>query len=306
MKQCTLSSTLFKSSFAFVVGVVLTVALIAPGIVLAQDAPQAASDPAASASPTLPPGKVDVNTVFLKPQDTERPTQLLTLYQNQVEKYRTLEREYTIAKAQFKQLNTLQSLEQTVVATRDVMVARDEVLITYCELLHAYLEESQGVDVSAKSANLKALEAQIVSLREHTAATAETKDRAGIADRVSDFSTRTETLEEKAYTALSLIATGRVQSVFDKAVILYEDIKKHHAENTVSALKQEERMRAYIEVEGTIKKLEADMLSIQTTLRESGASKNIYKGRLNKNLNSAYVNNSQLLDFLDELFFKLT
>lgn len=256
--------------------------------------------------PTPAATTVPVDTVFIKPQDTERATQILKLYQDQAEQYRTLEREYRIAKAQFFQLNTLQSLEEAVVATRKVMVSRDDVLISYCELLLANLRETEGIEISLKSKSISDLESQIQALKKHQAAAQETKDREGIDARAEEFSQITASLELRAYTALGLISTGRLQTIYDKSNILYGAIKEHHAENPVSALKQEERERAYREVDATLKEVNADLKTVRDKVETEKIEAESYKSVLIKDLNKAYAGDSLIIDFLHELFVELT
>ena len=268
-----------------------------------------------TATPTLtptPPAATDdstvpVDTIFIKPQQPQRIVQLLKLYQDQVEQYRNYEREYQISKAQFFKLNTLQSLEEAVVNTKKTMISRNEVLITYCELLHTALEETEGVEVAQKSSALKGLEDQINALKEHNKKLADTNDREGIALRVSEFAVINAPLEVRAYTTRALISMGELQTVYDKGVILFNEIKVYHTEKTVSGVKQEERVRAYKEVDRLIGTGGTTLSNLRINI---GSKETIDANRFNtivgKEMNTVYAQNSQLIDFLNELVLELT
>lgn len=271
------------------------------------EAVNAQETPIPAASPAASDGTVPVDTVFLKPQQPEKITKLLKLYQDQVEQYRKLENEYKVAKGQFFNLNTLQSLEKAVVTTRQTLVSRDEVLITYCELLHASLEETEGVEVSQKSSALKSLEDQINSLKDHKKKSEETTDREGMLARADEFDTVVAPLEVRTHTTRALISLGELQAVYDKATLLFGEIKLFHREKTVSGIKQQERERAYREVDRALEVTGTRLAAIKDAI---GAKEEItasrYDSVLGKEMSAVYAQNSQIIEFLNELVLELT
>lgn len=265
---------------------------------------QAQSD-SATASPEAT--TVPVDTIFHKTQNTERIQELLVLYQGEVEDYRKLEREFQINKAQFQKLNTLQSLEEAVQSTKKVMISRDMVLITYFELLHASLEETEGIEVTLKAQNLKNLEDRINTLKDHQKKVEDTTDRAGIADRVTEFVPIAKTIGTSAYSSIALIVTGNLQAVYDKSVILYSDIKKYHTDHPVSAVKQGERNRAYTEIDNNVSSLAMNLNDVRNQIAtESKKNYGISINQIIEQLNKSYSGTALLLSHLKELLVDLT
>ncbi len=232
--------------------------------------------------------------------------ELLQLYQAQVESYREAERKYRISKAQYFKLNTLQSLEQTVVDTREVMTLRCRVLITYLELLHEILQFTPGIDLIQKAAALKSLEDQVHALRAHIVQLENTPDRAAIALRADEFEPIGAAVQRAALTAQGLVVIGRLQAVYDAAQSTYEDILKSHTEHTVSALKQAERERAYKEVTRQSKLAYDQLVGARKTFEQEAARGTPDTRQVVEQLNTVYTTTSQLLAFLKELVLKLT
>jgi hypothetical protein len=289
-------------AFAILLGSLVVGGQLLSSAAFAQDATPSPSPTAATTGETVP-----VDTIFIKPQQPERIKTLLKLYQDQVEQYRNLEREYQISKAQFFKLNTLQSLEESVVNTRKTMVSRDEVLITYCELLHASLTETEGVDVAQKAKALDDLTSQINVLKDHKKKLEETKDREGIAIRVKEFEVGTAQQKTLAYTTRALISLGELQAVYDKAVILFGEIKVYHTEKTVSGVKQEERARAYREVDRAIETTEKSLTALRLKISGASAINEVsYDTYVGKEMSTIYAQDSQLINFLNELVLELS
>ncbi len=235
-----------------------------------------------------------------------REKELLQLYQAQVEKYRETERKYKISKAAYFKLNTLQSLEELVVDARTAMELRAQVLITYLELLHEILEQTQGVELARKIDTLQNLENQVVALREHIVKVQATTDRPGIALRADEFEPLGWRIQKVSISTQGFVVIGRLQSVYDRAQSTYGDIRTYHAEATVSALRQSERERAYIEVTAQSDQVNTQLTKVRAAFDEE-VQKDIPDTRdVTNQLNSVYATTSQLLAFLKELVLKLT
>lgn len=260
-----------------------------------------------SLEPTPEPTVVPVDTIFIKPQQPERIKVLLKLYQDQVEKYAASEREYRISKAQFQKLNTLQSLEEAIVKTREVMLHRDDVLITYSEMVRAHLQETDGVEISLKTASDTDLETLILALKEHHQKLEGTQDRDALKQRVLEFIPISQTINNKIYTAIALISLGDLQTVYDRSLIVYREIRELHAQTPTSALRQEERNRAYREVdlalEGLRAKIETIRLEVTKSKTQSGST-NI--SSFQTKFNSISASSNKVLDYLKELLLELT
>lgn len=250
------------------------------------------------ASPT--PSLVPVDTVFLKPQQSEQITALLTLYRDQVEKYSKSEREYRTSKAQFEKLTTLQSLEEAIVKTRQAMLDRDDVLITYTELVRAHLQDTQGIEITLKTASDKELETQILELKAHREKVLTSNDRDAIAARAQEFVPISKPIETRITTAVALISLGDLQAVHDKSRLIYAEIRAYHDENPASALREEERQRAYREVESQMENTRLNLESARLKI-DSASTANI-----RKDFSSLYAADSKLLEYLEELLLELT
>ncbi|MDQ5951366.1 MAG: hypothetical protein QG639_643 [Patescibacteria group bacterium] len=273
--------------------------------VLAQEATSSAQEtPQPSASPD---SMVSTDQVYTKPRQTEEILRLRELYQDQVERYTNLEREYLINKAQYEKLNTLQSLELAVKSTREVMLSRTDVLITYFELMRASLEDTEGVELVEKERNTKEMVSYINSLREHREKVLNTTTREDIKVRADEFEKLTEPFETTAYKSLALIRIGDIQTVFDKSEIIYRDVLQYHQDNETTPLRQQERIRAYREVDNAIEKTRGDLRLVRTAYaEEEKLNRSSYNSNLVKSLNTTYSGTSQILAFLEELFVELT
>ncbi len=252
---------------------------------------------------TASESSVPVDTIFIKPQQPEEIKKLLKLYQDQVEKYSVSEREYRTAKAQFFKLETLQSLEEAISKTRQVMLDRDDVLITYSELVRAHLQDTDGIEITLKSDADSDLEALIISLKEHRAKVAETKDREGMKQRAIEFAPIAKTIDERLSFSVSLITLGDLQAIYDKNLIIYREIKQLHTTTPTSALRQEERERAYREVDQSVEKVRGELEVTRGTL--SSKNKANYS-EANSKFKAISAGHSRVLDYLKELLLELT
>lgn len=285
---------------------VLLVLLIttSPVVVSAQEATPVSETASPSSSPDT---VISTDSIFTKPRQTAEILRLRELYQDQVERYSNLERTYLINKAQFEKLNTLQSLEEAIKSTREVMLSRTDVLITYFELMRASLEDTEGVELTEKQKNIDAMVGYIEQLRVHREKTLNSKNREEIAVIVTEFRTLSLPFESTAYKSLALIRTGDIQTVFDKSEIIYRDVLKYHGENQTTPLRQQERERAYREVNNAIEKTRGDLLTVRTAYaQEKDMNRENYNSSLVRTLNTAYTGTSQILSFLEELFVELT
>lgn len=258
------------------------VALVVGGVVFAQD--QASE------------------TIFLKRFKTEESQRLIELYQANFEKYKTSERDFYLAKAQYEQLYTLASLESAVVSTRQVMEDRADVLIVYEELLAASLVDSTGAELSMKQETLAKLQEQIGKLKAHKEVIAAAHDRAAVYRAGIDFSLLVPELSATAYETLSQIVIADVQRVYDKTVTYYADLKQTHLEEEISPLKAEERKRAYGETDALMTSIgdSLDLIRSSLTAKNQSLDHSSYT-EIVRNLSSSHAQLSQAMDFLNEL-----
>jgi len=258
------------------------VALVVGGVVFAQDK---ASE-----------------TIFLKRFKTEESKRLIELYQANFEKYKTSERDFYLAKAQYEQLYTLASLESAVVSTRQVMEDRANVLIVYEELLAASLVDTTGAELSMKQETLAKLQKQIGELKAHKEVIAAAHDRAAVYRAGIDFSLLVPELSATAYETLSQIVIADIQRVYDKTVTYYADLKQAQSEMETSPLKAEERKRAYGETDALMASIgeNLDLIRSSITAKNQRLDHSSYT-EIVRSLSSSHAQLSQAMDFLNEL-----
>lgn len=245
-------------------------------------------------------------TIFIKPQQPQRIKDLLKLYQDQVEKYAVSEREYRTAKAQFFKLTTLQSLEEAITKTRQVMLDRDDVLITYAELVRAHLQETDGIEISLKTYSDTELETLIITLKEHREKVEGTKDREALKQRVIEFLPISKSINGKFSLAVALISLGDLQTVYDKNEIIYREIKQLHIDTPTSALRQEERERAYREIDSAIENVRGDIEEVRLEIARVQGKESNYLPNNRTKFRTIASGNKKVLEYLRELLLELT
>lgn len=242
-------------------------------------------------------------TVFSKERETQRITQLRTLYRNQVEVYRNAEKAYIIAKTNFEQVGTLSSLEEAVKATNIVMQERSKVLITYLELLDAVLNETNGVELNLKAQSSTELVGLITALKIHQEEIMLSNSRESMVILSDSFEPIANSYTSTVYKALSLIRIGQMQEVRDKSEIIMKDIVTSHELSDSSSTAIAKRNRAYIEIERNFETVNENLSKLNNKFLEAkreGFSRSFYENIL-QDLGPVYVQISKSLDHLEEL-----
>jgi len=130
---------------------------------------------------------LDEQRIFNKSRNTENIVSLRKLYRDQIEAYRNSYKNFTVAKTNYTNVDTLTSLEEAVRATRVVMENRTKVLITYLELLVATLEDTSGVELNLKEDSLKQLNSMVMALKIHQEDVVLAKDRLAVNNLSDNF-----------------------------------------------------------------------------------------------------------------------
>ncbi len=226
---------------------------------------------------------------------------LRNLYRLQIEAYRQSEREYIIAKDQYKNLQTLRLLEDAVAASQRVMADRNKVLITYLEITMVTLKSTEGVNLEFKNEAVASLEEQIEVLRTHGENIQKSQDREAVAAMVEEFDSIKPGIINSAYQGTSLVSIGRLQTVYDKAQIILADIQTTQKEEEVSELRKAALDRAYAETE---RKLDEVKELLQVINENYGKQENFSSAsysNLSSRLEPVYTGLSQTVAYLDEL-----
>jgi hypothetical protein len=237
--------------------------------------------------------------IFANPAQNARIAALQELYSQQVAAYQVAERDYLLAKTQHQKLQSLISLEEAVKATQQAMQRRSDVLLSYLDLLYAQLQDTLGLELSYKEAGSQQLEDTIAVLRAHRTSLDSSTSVDALAAATAEFKPLYEQIQRDSEKTRSLIATGRMQLVYDKAQIVRSDIQKLQQEYEVSTLKKSERDRAYVEIEKQFKTVYDALRLVREEV--GGEKSNISYSSTSGKLLGVSANLSRVLSYLEEV-----
>jgi hypothetical protein len=242
--------------------------------------------------------------IFIRTRETERILELRDLYRDQINVYRDTNRAFEIARAQHQQVDTLQSLEQAVNATRTVMYERSRVLITYLELLREVLNNTAGAELSLKQEILNELVTTIETLKLHQEQIQLGANRNDVARLADEFEPISKTYTQVAYKALSVIRIARIQTVADKAEIIKADIVTIHQAQEANDLVKSRRDRAYREIDRDLESTKNTLESLNQRVISASASSSLsasFFNRILTDLGPVYAQISRSLNHIREL-----
>ena len=241
--------------------------------------------------------------VFTKDRETEKITQLRTLYRNQVEVYRNAEKAFIIAKTNHQQVQTLAALEEAVKATKLVMQERSKVMVTYLELLDAVLIETNGIELDLKDQSHTELIGLINAIKIHQDEINVSNDRASMAVLADAFEPIAFSYRSGVYKALSLVRIGQIQEVRDKSEIIYDDIVERHDSEEDAGSSVAKRKRAYVEIERNFDTVNENLTDLNEKFleaRRNGFTRQFFENIL-EDLGPVYAQISKSLDHVEEL-----
>ncbi len=223
----------------------------------------------------------------------------------QLNQYQQQEKQYRIAIDQYQRLQTLASIEEAVSSARKSMVSRNQVLKTYLNLLRLKLTEAEGIEVTHKNQALALIEAEIEDLKDFDQKLDQDLDREEINVAAQEFAPLGAQVKETSHYALSLLAIGRLQAVYDQAFVIQQKIKQK--DNTGENLVQRtQRQRSLNEVDRLLEELLGQLRELWDDL-EPGSYYNrenfyqVFYKNMFDDLNSIYSKLAQLVSFLEEL-----
>lgn len=275
--------------------------LLYAGSASAQASPEivGASTSASEAALIESDQSAEVAKIFDSPSQNARIASLQQLYSQQIEAYRTSERQYQLAKSQHEQLQSLTSLEEAVKATKAVMQRRSDVLITYLDLLYATLQDTLGLELSYKQSQSEILEETVDVLRKHRVKLDTSDSRDALDEMTLEFADIFKQVEIDSEQTRSMIALGRMQAVYDKAQLIRQDIKNLQETYEVTSLKNAERERAYTEIERQFQNTSA---ALRTVREEIGSERNSASySSVSTKLTAISSGISRILSYLDEV-----
>lgn len=223
-------------------------------------------------------------------------------YQAQLENYLYQEKLYRIAYDQYKQLQTLVSIEDLTQKAKTLGLSRDEVLISYLDLLRLNLIATEGIELSLKSKYLSQLESSIVYLKEHQENLRNLNERDQVSASLSAFAKDQKDLNKQAKEVLVLLAIGNLQMIYDKSFILKKDMDLYLEDKGTLSLPTVGRASDETNRSLNSAKLKLDAFWAETLKRnESNWYLSRFYDDLPRTLNPIYVNLSQSISYLNEL-----
>ncbi len=227
---------------------------------------------------------------------------LKATYQSQLENYLYQDKLYRIAYDQYKQLQTLVSIEDLTQKAKTLGLSRDEVLISYLDLLRLNLIATEGIELSLKSKYLSQLESTIVYLKEHQENLKNLNEREPVSLSLSTFANDQKNLNKQAKEVLVLLAIGNLQMIYDKSVVLKKDIDVYLGDQGTLELPTISRASDETNRSLSSAKLKLDAFWAETLKRnESNWYLSKFYDDLPRTLNPIYVNLSQSISYLNEL-----
>lgn len=240
--------------------------------------------------------------IWLKDQLADEIIDVKAQYQAQLVDYLAKEKLYQNAFDQNQQLQTLASKEDSMQKAKSLGLIRDQVLLSYLTLLKLKLIETTGIELSLKTYFLEQLESRIIYLKNHQAGLESLTERSAISASLSDFALHQENLEDLAKEVQVILSVGKLQIIYDKAVVLKVDVDQHlesqeKSENAIVA-------RASLETKNSLEstRIKLNNFWVEALNRyEGGFFLSRLYDQLPRELNPTYVNLSQSLSYLDEL-----
>lgn len=215
--------------------------------------------------------------------------------------YLTTEREFSIAKQQYKQLNTLASLETAVKAGRVALVARNEVLLAYFDILDLSLRDAQGIEVSLKEQAIEDLTQLTADVETYGQIVDRIESRDDLAGAVLSFVSLRPRVEEVSYRVLSLLSIGRLRVVYDRTNAATMELQSTSADAT-NPLRQAERDRAFVETFRALDTAQGLFTEVDTEfVSHAGRHNSSTFNQVVRNLTPAFTQLSQVLSYLEEL-----
>ena len=215
-------------------------------------------------------------------------------YVQKLDDYSAKEFKLFIATEQYKQIQTLASLENAVKASKDVQLARIDALAAYFQVLRETMVSLKGAELTKKSIQVNTLQDVIVELGIMRAQIDKGQDRIALDKTSTQYESRNLAYIGTAYSALSLIKVSNIQSATDQLGLLTSQVFDLLQTSSPSAVVLSEKQRSYDELSRTIADIKTVLLEVMKRL---------------ENLDQQYSFNSstysQIVDTLGQSFSKL-
>lgn len=188
-------------------------------------------------------------------QEDIHPSQLeLTrkTYVDTLDQYRNKEQKFFVIREQYKQLQTLASLEDAVKASKDVQIARIDTLLAYFNTLQLYVNELRGADLQKKQDVSQRLQQVVLELGISKQQVQKATDRIALDKLSTTYESRNNLYISTAYATLSLIRIANMQTATDQLGLLSSQVFETIQASSPSANVISEKQRGYDELARTI------------------------------------------------------
>lgn len=228
----------------------------------------------------------------------EAQTEYLKLF----EQYRLEEQEYSVARAQFMQLNTLASQEVALRATRNVLRTRAEILYLYTMMLEMQLNQTTGIPVENKSPELVSLNLLKEKILRHRTNVNNSPDRFFLDQESNSFIPTIQEIQQHSYFTQNLLKIGRSQTALDKIRFARTEIISTLQTPALSSFQRSQLDRASQEIDRSINEIDQGISKVKSDIfPKSGRGTLSDVTQASKNLSAPYAQMNQALEFLREL-----
>ncbi|MCC6711499.1 MAG: hypothetical protein IT416_04085 [Candidatus Pacebacteria bacterium] len=244
------------------------------------------------------PEPVKNNEVVARVSVEEEIEKIRATYRGQLTEYRDAEKEFVIAKDQYKQLQTLASINKVTEAARKVFMLRDQVLITYLNLQRSNIYAAEGIELSLKELVISRIEQEGRWLVDHKNRVEKMLDRTQFNALADEFTTKEDDFIEVTSQATMILALGGLQDVHDRLVLARAEIFELEAKSSTA-----DRTRASKETDRWITQVKDLLAKTWVELGDDVKDNKVMSFASNsvKTLEPIYAGLNKTVSFLEEL-----
>lgn len=234
----------------------------------------------------------------LSPEIETLKTQLLV----QLTQYQQDEREFRIAREQYKTLQTLNSIEATIGASKQAMHSRNIVLATYLEILRLRVNQTAGFQLSHKTRALALIETDKAQLLAFDAQIEQPLNREAMNQLSAQFVPIGNQVKQNSYYILSCLAIARLQAVHNQSQPVKEAVTAIGT-NEAHSIEESQKLRAINEANKVLDLIPTKLDTVwnnAATAQAANRNEAFYRN-LTKELAPIYSLLSQSISYFTEL-----
>lgn len=221
---------------------------------------RASADTAETATPVATPDVTNSENEALS-QELQDITEK---YFTAVETYRDLEKKYIISREQYYQLNTLAAQDDVITRGQETLRARAVALRLYYEYLTIIVKRTRGIELTDKNDVLTRLDDGIRQLVAYEEGVRSLDTREKIDQHFVVFNSQKNAFQHAAYTALTAVKMGEIQTAIDSSSVLVTDLKGTVNTADISAADRAVKQRGLEEVDRLLQRSKNNLLTQHT------------------------------------------